>query len=274
MNYIALINQFWRMRRTMNISHAEVDLYFYLLNEANELRWKIWFSHPTRLICASLGMSNKVLSDCRNRLKQKGLINYKEGSRAQAAQYEIINICVSVGNELGNKLGNVIGNINGNKLGNVIGNISGEQSEVTHSIQDKLNETKQEKEILHKIDKIVNITFDAFWNHYDKKVGMPKKCKLKWDALTDFERTKAMEHISSYKTAQPDKQFRKNPETYLNNKSFNDEIIPNGGGNAVNRQHYSNNGEQLSDKLARTNQSSINAHAAVLDQLYPTSGGS
>ena len=34
-----------------------------------------------------------------------------------------------------------------------------------------------------------------------------------------------MEHIPKYKQAQPDKKFRKNPETFLNNKSWNDEII-------------------------------------------------
>ncbi len=98
MQYISLINQFWRMRRTTNFNHADVDLYFYLLNEANEQRWQIPFSHSTRLICAALSMSNKILAETRNRLKQKGLIDFKEGSRSQAAQYYIIDTCVSVGN--------------------------------------------------------------------------------------------------------------------------------------------------------------------------------
>ena len=34
-----------------------------------------------------------------------------------------------------------------------------------------------------------------------------------------------MNYIELYKQSQPDKQFRKNPETFLNNKSWNDEII-------------------------------------------------
>jgi hypothetical protein len=38
-----------------------------------------------------------------------------------------------------------------------------------------------------------------------------------------------MEHVAKYKQAQPDKKFRKNPETYLNNKSWNDEIIGTNG---------------------------------------------
>jgi hypothetical protein len=73
--------------------------------------------------------------------------------------------------------------------------------------------------------KDINIDFEFFWNLYDKKVGDKEKLKLKWEKLTDDERLKAMEHIPKYKNSQPDKKFRKDPQTYLNNKSFNDEII-------------------------------------------------
>ncbi len=114
MQYISLINQFWRMRRTMNMCHAEVDLYFYLVNEANELRWQIPFAHPTKLICAALGMTNKILIENRNRLKQKGLIDFTQGSRAETATYTIIDICVSQGNEKRNEKRNISRNISRN----------------------------------------------------------------------------------------------------------------------------------------------------------------
>ena len=71
----------------------------------------------------------------------------------------------------------------------------------------------------------VNIAFDWFWNDYDKKVGDKTKLKKKWNKLSDEERQNAMNYIELYKQAVPDKQFRKNPETFLNNKSWNDEII-------------------------------------------------
>jgi len=73
----------------------------------------------------------------------------------------------------------------------------------------------------------INIDFDIFWNLYDKKVGDKIKLKKKWESLTNEEREKATIHIPLYKKAKPDKQFRKDPQTYLNNKSFNDEIIGN-----------------------------------------------
>lgn len=80
-----------------------------------------------------------------------------------------------------------------------------------------------------KLNKIIlnniNIEFDVFWDLYDKKVGDKSKLKKKWEALTDEERQKAIIHIPLYKKAKTDKQFRKDPQTYLNNKSFNDEII-------------------------------------------------
>lgn len=66
--------------------------------------------------------------------------------------------------------------------------------------------------------------FDDFWKLYDKRVGKQKCIKL-WGKLTLSEQAECMKYIPLYKQAQPDKQFRKNPETFLRNKSWNDEII-------------------------------------------------
>lgn len=95
----------------------------------------------------------------------------------------------------------------------------------TIGAKEKEREKERNKKYIKK-EPAINITFEEFWEHYDKKTGSPKKLISKWNALTDDERLKAMEHIKAYKIAQPDKQYRKNPETYLNNHSFNDEIIP------------------------------------------------
>jgi hypothetical protein len=75
------------------------------------------------------------------------------------------------------------------------------------------------------INENINIDFEWFWNEYDKKVGEKQKLKKKWNKLTDEERQNAMNYLDLYKQSVPDKQFRKNPETFLNNKSWNDEII-------------------------------------------------
>ena len=69
----------------------------------------------------------------------------------------------------------------------------------------------------------INISFDAFWNLYDKKVDKPK-CELKWNKLKDNERQQIIDYIPKYIKEQPDKKFRKNPQTFLNNRSWENEI--------------------------------------------------
>lgn len=75
---------------------------------------------------------------------------------------------------------------------------------------------------------INKIEFDRFWILYDKKVGKRDKIKKKWDALSANIQFEIINHIPKYKLSQPDKKFRKHPETYLNNESWKDELIPSG----------------------------------------------
>ena len=87
----------------------------------------------------------------------------------------------------------------------------------------KKRKEKKRNEI--KIKENISYLFDDFWDDYDKKVGDKTKLQKKWENLTEEERDKIKSYIPRYKIAQPDKKYRKNPETFLNNKSWNDEII-------------------------------------------------
>ena len=98
------------------------------------------------------------------------------------------------------------------------------KKESTSEAYAKHMETETENRTIT-INENINIDFDWFWNDYDKKVGDKQKLKRKWNKLTDQERQNAMNYLELYKQSVPDKQFRKNPETFLNNKSWNDEII-------------------------------------------------
>ena len=69
------------------------------------------------------------------------------------------------------------------------------------------------------------IDFEIVWDLYDKKKGDKDKLKIRWDKLSFTIQQLIIEHIPKYKKEQPDKQFRKHFETYLNNKSYNDEIL-------------------------------------------------
>ena len=97
--------------------------------------------------------------------------------------------------------------------------------------ESKDKDMDKDKDMVMDMDKEegLNISFEDFWNLYDKKVGDRQKLIKKWGNLKDEERELAVKHISKYKIAQPDKKFRKDPQTYLNNKSWNDEIIFSSG---------------------------------------------
>jgi len=103
-------------------------------------------------------------------------------------------------------------------------NAKSPKKESTSEAYAKHMETETENRTIT-INENINIDFEWFWNEYDKKVGDKQKLKKKWNKLTDEERQNAMNYIDLYKQSVPDKQFRKNPETFLNNKSWNDEII-------------------------------------------------
>ena len=94
------------------------------------------------------------------------------------------------------------------------------------------------KEIKGKEIKEINISFDIFWDLYDKKVGDKEKLKKKWESMQDLERQLIIDYIPRYKINQPDKKFRKDPQTFFNNKSWNDELI---GSNLPKQQIYKNN---------------------------------
>lgn len=68
-------------------------------------------------------------------------------------------------------------------------------------------------------------TFMDFWNLYEKKIGDRVKLEKKWVKIPQVDKEVIMRHIPLYKLAQPNKKYRKNPETYLNNKGWLDEII-------------------------------------------------
>ncbi len=98
-------------------------------------------------------------------------------------------------------------------------------------------------------------TFEQFWTDYDKKVGDKKKLEAKWQKIPEAEKKRIFEYIPAYKDAQPNKAYRKNPETFINQKSWNDEIIKantgdcNRSNGAIKAQGITDN--QLAEAIRR-----------------------
>lgn len=111
---------------------------------------------------------------------------------------------------------------------------------------DSLNETKltgtQGLELIYHIDKKINIPtlpqvnaqeilqevnqkeeqFDKFWELYNKKVGT-KDAKTKFIKLSEKDIDKIFTTLPHYLKSTPDIKFRKNPTTYLNQRTWEDE---------------------------------------------------
>lgn len=67
------------------------------------------------------------------------------------------------------------------------------------------------------------ILFEDFWNIYKKKTGR-LLAEQKWNKLKHEEKEIVMKHVPKYVNKTPDIKFRKDASTYLNQKTFLDEI--------------------------------------------------
>ena len=109
----------------------------------------------------------------------------------------------------------------------------------SHMENENINENINEISIENKEEEheqISILTFDEFWELYDKKVGDKTKLRKKFETIKEADRAKIIEHVPLYKAATPEKKYRKDPQTYINNKSWNDEIIQSNGNS---RKDYS-----------------------------------
>lgn len=240
MNYIELINLFWTANEEHSFRTTDIALYFYLLKVNNDCSWRESFKRNNRKVEVDLGVSFNTLKDSRNRLKNANLINFKTVNGDANVLYFIIDTS--------------------SKFDKVTNEVRHEvPTEVsTRSVpsKDKLNKTKLKDNILElDAQEVDEFSFEKAWILYDKKVGDKEKIRKKFEKLPVAEKQKIFEYIPAYKIAQPDKKYRKNFETFLNNKSWNDELIYKNG---KNKQGTTNEGtpdqsfsNAIADGLAR-----------------------
>lgn len=67
-------------------------------------------------------------------------------------------------------------------------------------------------------------TFEQFYELYDKKVD-PHLALKAWKKISQKDHEAIMEYIPAYKKAEPKKEFRRNPSVFLNNRTWENEII-------------------------------------------------
>lgn len=108
-------------------------------------------------------------------------------------------------------------------------------------------ERELEEEPEHEGEPMVLVwpTFEDFWEKYDKKKGKPKAEEI-WEKIGQGAREKIMSHLDEY--TKGEKQYRKDPERYLKNKGWEDEIIYNTNGHSKDRRQA--NTDSLKEALA------------------------
>lgn len=94
-----------------------------------------------------------------------------------------------------------------------------------HKHKDKQKPSYIEVEIDKEIEiEEMNSTFECFWVAYGKKTGKAD-CLAKWKRLSKTDRQAILIHVPKYVASTPEVKYRKNPETYLNGKHWEDEIL-------------------------------------------------
>lgn len=195
----------WCFENPEKISPNHTALYFFICEHSNRMGGKNKFGLPTTMAKEAIGIrSYNTYINTLNDLVEFGFIELIEKSKNQYSS-------------------NIIALSNFNKAHD--------------KALDKalIKHTTKQRESIDSIDKQYNnkqITievypcFEDFWNLYDKKVDKPKSEK-KWNLLTQKEKEDIMEYLPNYILTTSEKKYRKDPTTFLNNKSWNNELITN-----------------------------------------------
>ncbi|WP_304459240.1 DnaD domain protein [Alicyclobacillus sendaiensis] len=115
MNYMRELNAFRDWALLNRPSTGEVALWYSLMSINNATGWVDWFTVPNQTLQLLTGLSRQGLERARNRLIQRGLIEYQKGHSNHAGKYRLASIseCQKVGTQVGTEVGTPIGTLVG-----------------------------------------------------------------------------------------------------------------------------------------------------------------
>ena len=92
MNYIKEINAFYDWLETNSLSTSEIALWHALMHINNKSGWAEEFTVATSVLCIKTGLADRTIRDTRNKLKQKGRIDFRSRKGNQSAIYKMISL--------------------------------------------------------------------------------------------------------------------------------------------------------------------------------------
>lgn len=194
----------WTFENPERINPNHTALYFFIIEHCNRLGWKEKFGLPTTMVKEAIGIrSYNTYINTLNDLIDFGFVKLIEKSKNQ---YSSNIIALSNFNKADDKA-----------LDKAL--IKHETKQVESTVSINKQETNKQKTIEER--KLKEDIFSKFWKLYDKQIDR-KKCYDKFMKLKDEEITAIFERLPDYIRSTPDKQFRKNPTTWINGKCWND----------------------------------------------------
>ena len=93
MNYINIIEGFWRMNAYDRFSSSEIILYLYLVHLCNQNYWNMPIACKTATLQSELGLNKRTIIRARVKLRERGLIEFTEGvQNSSSPKYRMLNI--------------------------------------------------------------------------------------------------------------------------------------------------------------------------------------
>ena len=236
------------------IKPNHVAIYNFAIEHCNRLGWKEEFGFPTSMVLEATGIKSysvfkstfddlveygffKVVQYSKNQWSSN-IIALKENCKAplkalDKALVKHTSKQVQSTYQSTNSIDIQLYNITNIQCTNILSFVSDLKSDLIDCFLNSI-EVGDLKDYLEERKKVApkkespKIDFETVWALYDKKKGDKDALKIRWDKLSITIQQKILDHIPKYKRETPDKQFRKNFQTYLNQKSFNDEILKDG----------------------------------------------
>lgn len=211
MNYIELINNFWKKDIEYNFSDKEIALYFYLLSVSNSINWKNPFGLSNSMTIAKFGWGKKSFDTAKNNLQKADLISFKAGDgRGNVYQYEIKDTekvyqkntlldTLSTFNENMSEKGTQKTPLSGNLSDTLLDTLSEQKGET--SINININKTK-EIETEKKAELNYPFSSDLFFEKWNLLASSPKwkvkatpSLQIALDGLKKFDEAFVIEMI-------------------------------------------------------------------------------
>jgi hypothetical protein len=193
-------------------------LYFWIIEKCNSLGWVNSFGLPTDEAMHILGIgSYNTYKKNLLLLQEIGFINIIEFSKNQYTS----NV---IGLSKFDKAGSKHLTKQMQSTSEALDKAGSKQIEYNNTINTikTINTNKDKNSITH-FDNASVFSFNQFWEAYGKKKDKFKAEKI-YNKLSEQDRGKIKNTIATYLQSTPNIQFRKFPCTYLNSRSWEDEI--------------------------------------------------